>query len=315
MSPAVSLIIPSYQRRESAVRAVTTLSNQILAPEHFEVLVAIDGSSDGTREALESLHMPFALRVLWQANRGRAAACNLGIKAASGQVIVLLDDDMQAAPQLLAAHLAAHSAAQRRGVIGAAPVRLELGDSAAAAHVAQKFNGHLHKLAQPGYHLVLRDFYSGNFSIRRDVLHEIGLFNEAFTRYGNEDLELALRLQQAHVEIRYCAEALAWQRYTKDYAGLARDTIAKGHTAVQFAHMHPQAGKELRLHQPARSFPFQQGRSAIVALSARYPILPETLTSASRLLPTAIRRRWLSAALELCYWSGVQASRAVGSRE
>ena len=73
----------------------------MLPPERFEVLVAIDGSEDGTREMIEQFAMPYQLRGLWQPNRGRAAACNMGLSAARGDLIVIMDDDMEPVPVAL----------------------------------------------------------------------------------------------------------------------------------------------------------------------------------------------------------------------
>ena len=102
-----SVVIPTYQRRDSVRQALEALARQTLPPEEFEVVISIDGSDDGTRELLEAFRTPFPLVVLWQPNRGRAAACNAGLRASQGALLVLLDDDMEPAPEFLAAHLAA----------------------------------------------------------------------------------------------------------------------------------------------------------------------------------------------------------------
>src|SRR4051812_8618211 len=44
----ISVVIPTYQRRASVQRALRALSRQTLQPEYYEVIVAIDGSTDGT---------------------------------------------------------------------------------------------------------------------------------------------------------------------------------------------------------------------------------------------------------------------------
>ena len=114
-------------------------------------------------------------------------------------------------------------------------------------YISAKFNQHLEKLAQPGYTLNLRDFYSGNFSIRRRFLTEVGLFDDQFKVYGNEDLELSWKLRQAGIQLVYCTEASAIQHYEKDYAYLARDNIANGKTSVLLAKLHPEVIPEIKL--------------------------------------------------------------------
>ena len=69
-------------------------------------------------------------------------------------------------------------------------------------------------LAQPGHEFTARDFYSGNASLRTEILREVGGFSESFTVYGNEDVDLSLRLRARGVELRYDAGALAPGRST-----------------------------------------------------------------------------------------------------
>jgi GT2 family glycosyltransferase len=254
--PRVSVVIPTFRRKDALMRALRSLAAQSIEPDAYEVVVVVDGSDDGTLEAAESSAQPYVLRVLWQGNRGRAAACNTGVAAAQGDVVVLLDDDMEASPRLLEAHLRAHEAGPRLAVIGAAPITVSATAPAPTAYIARKFNRHLEHLARAGGPLALRDFYSGNFSIRREVFASVHGFDERFRIYGNEDLELSLRLAAAGVSIVYAPEAIAHQSYDKSFAALARDNVAKGRTAVLLARLHPEARGQLKIatfgHEPLR---------------------------------------------------------------
>lgn len=309
---SLSVIIPTYQRRASVERALRALAAQTLPAAMVEVIVSMDGSQDGTREMLAQFSAPYALRVLWQPNAGRAAACNAGIRAATGELIVLLDDDMEAAPELLEAHRQAHATRSRLGVMGAVPMRYAASAPPVVAYVGAKFNQHLVRLAQPNHRLQLRDFYSGNFSIRREVLLSVGLFDEAFKIYGNEDLELSLRLQQAGVQLRYCAEALAYQHYEKGFAGLARDHIAKGRTAVLMTQKHPETFADLKLSTYRQaSLPWRGLRASLLRLGRVWPG-----TTAFVIASIGWLERWRPAhlhlfytlALDYCYWLGAQSA-------
>jgi GT2 family glycosyltransferase len=268
----VSVVIPTYRRKDALLRALRSLASQSIASDAYEVVVVVDGSDDGTREAVETSSVPYALRVLWQANRGRAAACNAGVATARAELILLLDDDMEASPQLLEAHLRAHAAGTRLAVIGAAPIVVDVSAPAPTAYIAGKFNRHLEHLARAGGPLGLRDFYSGNLSIRRAVFDSVHGFDERFTMYGNEDLELSLRLSAAGVSLVYEPSAIAYQSYDKDFDALARDNVAKGRTAVLFARLHPEARAQLKLGTFARE-------------PLRRRIVVRTLLAATRILP------------------------------
>jgi Glycosyl transferase family 2 len=96
-APVVSVIVPTFQRREYVLRAVKSALAQTF--EDFELIVVDDGSTDGTGEALGGLDP--RIRYEWQENRGVAAARNLGIRLARGDVVAFLDSDDRWLPQHL----------------------------------------------------------------------------------------------------------------------------------------------------------------------------------------------------------------------
>jgi glycosyltransferase involved in cell wall biosynthesis len=312
LSPTVSVIIPTYQRCSSVVRALRALARQTLSPDRFEVVVSIDGSSDGTRQMVTQFPAPFDLRCVWQPNRGRAAACNAGIDAAKGELLVLLDDDMEPTPRFLAAHAQAHPDGSRLGVLGAAPVVVDGASPPVVEYIASRFHRHLEKLAQPAHRIGIRDFYTGNFSIRREILLEVGLFDEGFKIYGNEDGELAIRLLAAGVQLVYNSEACAGQHYEKDFAALVRDKMAQGRTSVACALRHPESIPSLRIgtyRQASRKWRLL--RSVLLAASRSLRFLPNWVIYYVKWLeqrrsPSLQSRYHL--ALDYFYWLGVRSA-------
>ena len=315
-APRLSVVVPTWRRRESVRRLIAALSRQTLSAEAFEAIVAIDGSDDGTREMVEQATTSFTLRALWRPHRGRAAACNAGIAAARGVIVTLLDDDMEPAPCCLAMHLRAHEDGgdRPRAVLGSVPVVLDERATAVTRYVARKFERHLRRLADPEHRFVLRDFYSGNCSFSREVLSGVGGFDEAFTIYGNEDLELSLRLRAAGVELVYRGDAMALQHYDKDFAALARDNVAKGRTAVLLATKHPDAEGGLKLGgDGAGPLRRRAARDLLLALSAASPRVERWVTlSAGRLTRTraTVPNAVLDVLADFYYWRGVRAARA-----
>jgi len=256
-TPLISVVIPTYQRRASVLRALESLGNQTVSSDQYQVVVAVDGSTDGTTESVRSFAAPYALSVLSGPNRGRARACNAGIRVAAGTLVILLDDDMEATRDFLAGHVRAHQGSAVRAVVGAAPIVVSPEAPPFVRYMGKGFSTRLERLAQSGYRLSFRDAYTGNFSVRRDVLLGVGGFDEAFDIYGHEDYELALRLQNAGVELTYSADALAHQHYEKTFAAFAKDGIARGRTAVLFAGKHPEIVDRIKLseyHSGARTW-------------------------------------------------------------
>ena len=97
--PLFSVVIPTYQRRDAVVAAVLSALEQTVAV--IEVIVVIDGSTDGTELALGAINDP-RLTIIVQDNRGASAARNAGIDQARGRYIAFLDCDDRFLPHHLA---------------------------------------------------------------------------------------------------------------------------------------------------------------------------------------------------------------------
>jgi glycosyltransferase involved in cell wall biosynthesis len=303
--------VPTFQRAASVGRLLAGLDEQAMSSDSFEVIVIGDGSTDGTDELVSNRKSAYRLRYLGQPRRGRASACNAGIRASSGELVILLDDDMQPTSGFVHAHVSAHPRGSRRCVVGAAPIVDPANPT--AEYVAQKFNTHLQRLAQPGHRFGLRDFYSGNASIPVALLDEVGLFDEGFTEYGNEDLELSLRLRAAGIELVFDPDAVAFQRWEKDFPQLARETAQKGSTAVMLARKHPEAEPELQLSQyGASSWAWRALRSLLLHATARWPSVPVLVVRATRIGERLGLTRipgYYRVALDYFYWVGAFAAR------
>lgn len=88
--PPVSVLVPAYNEAVGIERAVRSL----VASDYpdLEVVVIDDGSTDGTADVVERLGLP-GVRLVRQANGGKAAALRTGTRAASHDVLVMLDGD------------------------------------------------------------------------------------------------------------------------------------------------------------------------------------------------------------------------------
>jgi GT2 family glycosyltransferase len=310
--PLVSVIVPTHQRRDALRRALTSLATQTAASGSYEAVVGADACSDGTLEMLEAFEASYELRWVVPGRRGRAAACNAAIAAAHGEVLVVLDDDMTVVEEFVERHRAHHPAGSRRCVLGAVPVELGEGSPRAAHYVKEKFDLHLSRLGDREHLERPRSFYTGNASLRTEVMREVGGFDESFGVYGNEDVELALRLRAAGVELAYDPTALARQKYDKDLVGLQRDTEQKGRTTVLLARAHPEVFGSLRLAAPDDSSrPWLVARAALLWATRRLPATAAAVFAAAGLLERLGLWRqplFYRATLDYAFWAGVDAS-------
>ena len=176
-----------------------------------------------------------------------------------------------------------------------------------------KFNKHLDKLARPGSRIGCRDFYSGNCSARRAVLLEAGLFDESFTVYGNEDVELGLRLTARGVDLVYAPDAVARQHYEKSVARLTADELEKGRSAVLLATKHPDCIPHLKLSAyRSGSLKWRMTRSALIECSRLLPSTRRLVLSGLEWLERRDDKsaldRYFPLVLDYFFWVGASAA-------
>jgi glycosyltransferase involved in cell wall biosynthesis len=118
--PGVSVVIPSYQRCAHLLPVIEPL---LADDATTEVVVVVDGSSDGSYELLRDRAVGDGrLRPILTENRGQAAAQQLGVEVAVGEVVLLLDDDVVPCPGLVSGHAAHHEGTADVVVTGYMPV-------------------------------------------------------------------------------------------------------------------------------------------------------------------------------------------------
>ena len=114
----LSVVIPTYNRRNILSRTLPTVFRQDFSADEYEVIIVVDGATDGTVEMLRDLKPPCPFHVLEQSNRGQASARNAGLQAACGELVLFLDDDLLCDRFLFREHQAAHDGTDPVVVIG-----------------------------------------------------------------------------------------------------------------------------------------------------------------------------------------------------
>lgn len=180
----LTIVITTYNRRSVLRALLEHLESQI--DRNFEVVVVMDGSTDGTQEMLSSLATSYSLR--WGdtgcSGYGLAMARNQGILAARGMGVVILDDDSFPSENFVGAHRSSVQA----GVITGGPRRPSDDDNIKMQWKLEQLlrlpprqNYTIPQLRQewPNVYLI-----ENNICLLREDWISIGLFSERLKMYG-----------------------------------------------------------------------------------------------------------------------------------
>ncbi|HEY63971.1 MAG TPA: glycosyltransferase [Caldilineae bacterium] len=199
-----SVVIPTYNRWAQLRCSLTAVLRQTYS--NYEVIVVDDGSTDNTGEMIQRV-FPQVRYVRQDANRGPAAARNRGIAAASGEIVAFTDDDCVVPPEWLAK--ISHGFHRWPDVAGVGGYQEAPDDLLRTNKVA--FAEHVMRLRRWGKQAQVEQLGgdevpglgTNNVAYRRDVLIEVGGFDETFPVAAGEDADLKLRIAQRGYRLLY----------------------------------------------------------------------------------------------------------------
>ena len=233
--PALSVVIPSYNRSQSLLRTLVALRAQTLSPLEFEVIVSLDANSDGSAEAVRAGDWPFAVKVTAPQTRGAAAARNAGAAIAEAPRLVFLDDDIFACPEFLGAHLDAAEA--NRVVVGQSSPAITRKDWF-SARLRIWWQDRFHNLGRDGHRFGYTDVMSGNLSLDKALFDRVGGFDNGLK--CREDYELGYRLMRAGAKLLYAPDACGLHHDQSDMQRNLARAGAEGAADVRIARKHPE---------------------------------------------------------------------------
>jgi glycosyltransferase involved in cell wall biosynthesis len=210
----ISVVVPVYNGARTIARTVECLLRQSLAPA--EIIIIDDGSTDGTRQALEKFSGQ--IRVRTQTNSGPASARNSGVRLATGDLVAFTDSDCLPDEDWLEKLSSGFDSPPVAGVGGAvrSAIRGMTGEYVDAIG-----------LLDPGRDRedAIPYLITANACFRREVLIKAGLFDERFRRPGGEEPDLCLRIRRMGYRFRFSKQALV-RHYHRDNIVSFLKTIA-----------------------------------------------------------------------------------------
>lgn len=295
--PDVSVVIPSFQGADRLVGLMECLGAQRTRVD-WEVVVVLDGSTDGSRGVLAGWEGSLPLRVLDRSvNCGRSATLNEGFAAAEGRVLVRCDDDLLPAPgyvqrafDLVADDPTVAAVGLYRNVFPPTAFARVYGRPVDARFRCEAY-------AAPADRRWM--FWAGNCAVHRDMWQRVGPYDaETFRSYGWEDIDWGYRLFRAGGHIVLDPELETTHRVAAVTAAGRLDRAEQsGRARTRFEAKHGVSG-------PSPSGPW----AALVEATSRVApsVLGRTVDIAVRALPPSTGLTVVDLAVEAAHRRGMR---------
>lgn len=222
-SPVVSVVIPNWNGAHHLAICLDALRAQTYP--QIEIIVADNASTDESRTLLAERY-PEVRVIALPENRGFTGACNAGMRAANGSIVVLLNNDTEAEPSWLSEVVAALDRHPDAGMVAS---KMLLFDDRTRFHTAgdlYRVDGRLvnrgvweQDTGQYDCEEYVFSACGGSAAYRRAMLDDIGLLDEDFF-FSAEDMDLAWRAQLAGYRCIYAPRAVVYHRLAATGGGV-----------------------------------------------------------------------------------------------
>jgi len=220
--PKVSIVIPNWNGAAHLPTCLDSLKQQTYP--HVETIVADNGSTDGSLVLL-ACEYPWAHVLAMHRNLGFTGACNAGIKASTGDIIVLLNNDTETDPHWIEEVVAAFERHPEAGLVAS---KMRLFDQRDTLHTAGDYfrtdgipgNRGVWENDQGQYDQEEAVFSAcgGSAAYRRTMLDQVGLLDQDFF-FSCEDLDMAWRAQLAGWRCIYAPQAIVYHKLSATGGG------------------------------------------------------------------------------------------------
>lgn len=226
--PLISVVIPCFRALDTLPALLESLERQAIGRDNFEIIVVDDGSDDGTRDYLAAVP---TVRVVRQERRGPGDARNAGFALAAAELVLYLDADLIASPELLEAHWQHHCQHPHLAATGGSVMparRYPLLSWGLVDHLCSWFNVYpqFDHGGEPEY------LPSLNFCVKKRVLLAAGgiAWQDGLTVTG-EDVVFCHALRRAGLSIAFVPRAVVFHRDRETMAGYLRHMFRWGEHA------------------------------------------------------------------------------------
>jgi len=233
-----SIVVATYNRKDKLKKCLNALENQTYPKEDYEIIIVDDGSTDGTYEFLKEKQKEIKnLRIFRQNNKGPAAARNLGVKNAKGEIIFFTDDDVIVPNNWIEEFLKVFEKYPEVVAVGG---YIEASEEMIKKNIFAKYESYMSRLV---YNMP-NELYVGGFetfgvvtcnaAYKKKVIEEVGYFDETFPVAAGEDADLKLRVALKGYKFAFIPlKAIHIQDY--NFKRFWRQQVARGIGNVYFS--------------------------------------------------------------------------------
>lgn len=214
----VSVVVPTYNNKNSLKNTIESLCNQSYSKDKYEIIVVDDGSIDSTRQLIEQEQEKCLcnFRYFYQENRGPAAARNLGVRYARGDIIAFTDSDCTASYTWIEEIVKGYDnerVAGIGGVVIAMPTTSMISQYCAYIRMNER-------PPMDRYGIVY--IITASASFRKDYLNLAGGFDERHNSPGGEEPDLCYRLKKKGYFFKYNRNAIVYSYHKESLRGLLK---------------------------------------------------------------------------------------------
>jgi len=233
-NPRASVVIVTYAGGQELLDCLASLAQQ--SCKDFETIVIDNGKNDSIHGALPDYHVK---HLLLKRNYGLSIGRNVGIEYARGNIVIFLDDDAVACPNLVQSHIEAYEKLDIVGLRGKA-----IGKTRAIYNDLQNH----YDLGEDAKPAIVN--LGGNASFRRDILIEVDGFNPGF--FGHEEVELTYRIVKrcGKEKVIYYPKALIYHDYADSLKKYLKKQIRHSLMRQELEKIHPEISKFLNDYGP-----------------------------------------------------------------
>lgn len=232
MKAKISVVIPAFNAGQTISQTIEALERQTYPRELFEIIVVDDGSTDNTAEIIRQ----YNVKCIYQEKSGPAKARNTGWRQARSEFIYFTDADC--IPQSTwIAELADDYSTDKIGAVGGS-YGIANSRSLVADCIYQEIIERHNKMEK-----YVRALGSYNLSVRRNVLEEVGGFNEEYKMASAEDNDLSYKILKKGYLLFFDNNAKVAHYHPQSLSRYLRTQFWHGFWRVKLYRDHPDMSK------------------------------------------------------------------------